>query len=183
MTGAQTLISYILNSLRAHPELAIFLTLASGFVIGRIRVGTFKLGNVVGTLIAGVLIGHNDLERVDRLHDRRLRLLRSELERLVAGDLEGDVLTVDRVHLAVEQRHFDIHHMVAGCYALAHRRANALFDRWDERAINHAADNAIHELQRIFARRVGRQRLDSQGHIAKLARRTSVIGRLELCEL
>jgi putative transport protein len=49
--------SYILRALREHPELAVFLTLAAGFVIGRIRVGSFKLGNVVGTLIAGVVIG------------------------------------------------------------------------------------------------------------------------------
>ncbi len=39
--------------LRENPELAIFLTLAIGFVLGRIRIGTFKLGNVVGTLLAG----------------------------------------------------------------------------------------------------------------------------------
>jgi putative transport protein len=45
------------SSLRGHPELAIFLTLAVGFVIGRIRIGSFTLGNVVGTLLAGVLIG------------------------------------------------------------------------------------------------------------------------------
>jgi len=43
--------------LRANPELAIFLTLALGFVIGRIRVGAFQIGNVVGTLLAGVLVG------------------------------------------------------------------------------------------------------------------------------
>ena len=52
----------MLNALRDHPELAIFLTLAAGFVIGRIRVGSFKLGNVVGTLIAGVLIGQLDIK-------------------------------------------------------------------------------------------------------------------------
>src|SRR3954467_15884785 len=52
----------LLNALRTHPELAIFLTLAVGFVIGRIRVGTFKLGNVVGTLIAGVIIGQLDVK-------------------------------------------------------------------------------------------------------------------------
>ena len=52
----------LLNALRSHPELAIFLTLAAGFVIGRIRVGSFKLGNVVGTLIAGVLIGQLDIK-------------------------------------------------------------------------------------------------------------------------
>ena len=52
----------MLNALRDHPELAIFLTLAAGFVIGRIRIGSFKLGNVVGTLIAGVLIGQLDIK-------------------------------------------------------------------------------------------------------------------------
>ena len=52
----------LLNSLREHPELAIFLTLAVGFVIGRIRIGSFKFGNVLGTLIAGVLIGQLDIK-------------------------------------------------------------------------------------------------------------------------
>src|SRR5687767_3664470 len=52
----------MLNALRAHPELVIFLTLAAGFVLDRIRVGPFKLGNVVGTLIAGVLIGQLDIK-------------------------------------------------------------------------------------------------------------------------
>lgn len=47
----------IVQSLRDNPELAIFLTLAVGFLIGRIRTGSFSLGNVVGTLLAGVLIG------------------------------------------------------------------------------------------------------------------------------
>ena len=54
--------SYLLNSLREHPELAIFLTLAVGFVIGRIKIGSFKFGNVLGTLIAGVLIGQLDIK-------------------------------------------------------------------------------------------------------------------------
>jgi len=53
-------------TLRANPELALFLTLALGFVIGRFRVGSFRLGNVVGTLLAGVLIGQLDI-RVDPL--------------------------------------------------------------------------------------------------------------------
>ena len=41
---------WFVTSIRENPELAIFLTLAIGFVIGRIRFGTFSLGNVVGTL-------------------------------------------------------------------------------------------------------------------------------------
>ncbi len=54
--------SYLLTALREHPELAIFLTLAIGFMIGRIRIGSFKFGNVLGTLIAGVLIGQLDIK-------------------------------------------------------------------------------------------------------------------------
>jgi len=48
---------YFVKSLQEHPELAIFLALALGFLIGKIKFGTFSLGTVVGTLLAGVLIG------------------------------------------------------------------------------------------------------------------------------
>ena len=54
--------SWFVTSLRENPELAIFLTLAIGFVIGRIRIGSFSLGNVVGTLLAGVLVGQLAIE-------------------------------------------------------------------------------------------------------------------------
>jgi putative transport protein len=50
-------IASVVAALRQNPELAVFLTLALGFLLGRVRFGTFKLGNVVGTLLAGVLIG------------------------------------------------------------------------------------------------------------------------------
>lgn len=49
-------------SLRQNPELVIFLTLALGFLLGRVRIGTFRLGNVVGTLLAGVVIGQVGIE-------------------------------------------------------------------------------------------------------------------------
>jgi putative transport protein len=49
-------------ALREHQELAVFLTLAVGFFIGRLRVGSFSLGTVVGTLLAGVLIGQLDIK-------------------------------------------------------------------------------------------------------------------------
>jgi putative transport protein len=45
------------DALRQNPELAIFLTLALGFFIGRLRIGGFSFGTVVGTLLAGVLVG------------------------------------------------------------------------------------------------------------------------------
>ena len=54
--------NWFVTSLRENPELAIFLTLAIGFVIGRVRVGSFRLGNVVGTLLAGVLVGQLDVK-------------------------------------------------------------------------------------------------------------------------
>ena len=57
---------WFVTSLRENPELAIFLTLALGFVIGRVRIGSFRLGNVVGTLLAGVLVGQLDV-KVDPL--------------------------------------------------------------------------------------------------------------------
>ncbi|WP_264563489.1 aspartate-alanine antiporter [Flavobacterium sp. N3904] len=50
------------NILREHPELAVFLTLAFGFAMGHIKIGTFKIGVVLGTLFAGVLIGQLDIQ-------------------------------------------------------------------------------------------------------------------------
>jgi putative transport protein len=55
-------VNYIVTSLRDNPELAVFLTLALGFLIGRVRIGSFSLGNVVGTLLAGVLVGQLDIK-------------------------------------------------------------------------------------------------------------------------
>src|SRR2546425_10522209 len=53
---------YLVSALREHQELTIFLTLAVGFFIGRLRIGTFSLGTVVGTLVAGGLIGQLDIK-------------------------------------------------------------------------------------------------------------------------
>ena len=53
---------YFVTALREHQELTIFLTLAVGFLVGRLRFGSFSLGTVVGTLLAGVLIGQLDIK-------------------------------------------------------------------------------------------------------------------------
>jgi len=53
---------YFVDALRNNPELAVFLTLAIGFTIGRVKFGSFSLGIVVGTLLAGVLIGQLDIK-------------------------------------------------------------------------------------------------------------------------
>ena len=55
------LLAGLAQILRAHPELAIFLTLALGFQLGKLRIGTFTLGNVLGCLLAGVAVGQLDV--------------------------------------------------------------------------------------------------------------------------
>ncbi len=54
--------NWFVDALRHNPELAIFLTLALGFLVGRLKIGGFSLGTVVGTLLAGVLIGQLDIK-------------------------------------------------------------------------------------------------------------------------
>lgn len=56
------MITSFTNILREHPELAVFLTLALGFALGHIKIGSFKFGVVLGTLFAGVLIGQLDIQ-------------------------------------------------------------------------------------------------------------------------
>lgn len=51
------MIDWLVATLRSYPELAIFLALAIGFVVGPIKVAGFNLGNVTATLLAAVVIG------------------------------------------------------------------------------------------------------------------------------
>jgi Predicted permease len=54
--------NYLTQALREHQELAVFLTLAIGFFIGRLKIGTFSLGTAVGCLLAGVAIGQMNIQ-------------------------------------------------------------------------------------------------------------------------
>lgn len=45
------------TTLRNYPELAIFLVLGLGYWVGALKLGSFSLGAVTGTLLAGVLVG------------------------------------------------------------------------------------------------------------------------------
>jgi putative transport protein len=55
-------VDFIVSAMRQNPELAIFLTLAVGFLIGQVKFGSFSLGIVVGCLLAGVLIGQLEIK-------------------------------------------------------------------------------------------------------------------------
>jgi len=48
---------WFVATLRAHPELTVFLALGIGFGVGPRKVGGFALGAVTATLLAGILIG------------------------------------------------------------------------------------------------------------------------------
>lgn len=54
--------SWIEHTFRTYPELAIFLSLGLGYLIGDYKFKGFSLGSVTGTLLAGVLVGQIGIE-------------------------------------------------------------------------------------------------------------------------
>ena len=56
------MVAWIFDTLRTYSEIAIFLTLAMGFWVGKLKVGSFSLGVVTSTLLAGVLVGQIGIE-------------------------------------------------------------------------------------------------------------------------
>ncbi|MBL7137957.1 MAG: aspartate-alanine antiporter [Bacteroidales bacterium] len=53
---------WFLTTFREHPELAVFLTIAVGFFIGRFKYKTFSLGTVTSVLLVGVLVGQMKID-------------------------------------------------------------------------------------------------------------------------
>jgi AspT/YidE/YbjL antiporter-like protein len=50
-------VDWLVETLRQFPELSIFLALALGYSLGSLRIGSFSVGSVTGTLFMGVLVG------------------------------------------------------------------------------------------------------------------------------
>ena len=48
---------WLLGVLQKHPEVTFFLVLGIGYVVGKVKLGSFRLGAVTGTLLAGVVVG------------------------------------------------------------------------------------------------------------------------------
>ena len=51
------MVQWFLEVLHHHPEVTFFLVLGLGYVLGKLRLGSFTLGAVTGTLLAGVIVG------------------------------------------------------------------------------------------------------------------------------
>ena len=56
------LIAQFADLLRRFPEIAVFLTLGLGYLVGKFKVKGFGLGTVVGTLVVGMLVGQSHVE-------------------------------------------------------------------------------------------------------------------------
>jgi putative transport protein len=54
--------NWLVEALRAHPEVTFFLVLGFGYLLGKLKLGGFTLGAVTGTLLAGVAIGQLGLQ-------------------------------------------------------------------------------------------------------------------------
>jgi putative transport protein len=49
------------ETLRAHPEIALFSTLAIGYGLARLRIGPLQLNPVIGVLLAGIAVGQLEI--------------------------------------------------------------------------------------------------------------------------
>lgn len=61
------ILHWLALALRTHPELALFLTLAAGHLLGRLRIGPLRLNPVIGVLLAGVAVGQIGIQVPDAL--------------------------------------------------------------------------------------------------------------------
>jgi putative transport protein len=52
---------FIRQLLSSQPLLALFITIALGYLVGKIKIGNFVLGGIAGTLLVGVVIGQLDV--------------------------------------------------------------------------------------------------------------------------
>src|SRR6267154_1719180 len=50
-------VNWFVETLRHNPELAVFLVVGLGAVIGKFKLGSVSLGTVTGALFAGLLVG------------------------------------------------------------------------------------------------------------------------------
>ena len=121
--------------------------------------------------VAHKLLGHGDGVQVDRLQQHRSGILDRQLEYLATGDLEGNVLRVHGVLLAIIDGRQHVHHRIAGDDALGHDRLYPLVDG-GAKGLGHV--HAHHFPGKLVAR-VALERLDTHVHLGKLAGATRLL--------
>ena len=57
----------LIGVLREHPEVTFFLVLGIGYLLGKLKLGSFTLGAVTGTLLAGVVVGQLGVQVSDEV--------------------------------------------------------------------------------------------------------------------
>ena len=57
----------LIGLLSRHPEVTFFLVLGIGYLLGRLKLGSFTLGAVPGTLLTGVVVGQLGVEVADEV--------------------------------------------------------------------------------------------------------------------
>src|SRR6185295_9226912 len=115
--------------------------------------------------VAIELFGRADLEPHQRLHQHRVRLLHSRLERHRAGRLERHLARVDIVVVATSEDDAHVDHGVARDDATFERATHTFFDRLDELLGHLTANDLVDELEALAAVR----RLDLDAGDAVLA--------------
>ena len=110
-------------------------------------------------------LGHADLDLGDGLEHAGLRGLDCLAEGMPAGDLEGDVLGVHRVHFAVIKVDLHVDHAVAGDDAVGAGAVDAFLHGGHEHAVHILADEGVGE----FHTMVAWCGLDAQPHLGELA--------------
>ncbi len=53
---------FVKSIFEASPIIALFLCVAVGYAIGKVRIGKFQVGGIVGTLFAAIVIGQIGVE-------------------------------------------------------------------------------------------------------------------------
>src|SRR5208283_5098932 len=97
-------------------------------------------------------VGTRNFERDDRFEDDRPGFFQRRFEAHRGRDLKRHVRRIHVVIAAVEYRHPDVHHWIAGEKSLDQRVAHAFLDRRNEVARDHAADDVVNELEALAAR-------------------------------
>ncbi len=106
---------WVIHLLRQHSELAIFLTIAVGFWIGKMKIKQFSLGIVTSVLLVGVLVGQLNITIEEPVKSVFLFLFcyRIQSGTTILSRTEKRWFTSSRIRRAHVCRLFDYHLVIS----------------------------------------------------------------------